>query len=764
FRRIYSGEKQAMNPDHPYSQFFVGSLETLSDTGTHKIRDDLITFYNRHYSSDRMTLVLAANYPLDTLEQWAESRFSAIPKRDPAPSPKFPPLFAEGSLPLDMQIEPVKEIRRLKFTFPMPEVMSQFAYKPVSFLSGLIGHEGEGSILALLKDKGWAENLSAGTGLSSEYESALSIQIGLTKAGREHIEEITQILDYYLSLLKNNPLPEYLLTEQHQLNEMEFRFQEQGDVGNYVVSLSSNLLKFPPQEVIHGPYLQEIIPAEVLQPYLKALDPKNMLRTLVAPDVVTDAKDPWYSTPIAIGPSTYDTATFESSDLSAEDKAALHLPASNPFIPEDFSLKAETDQNKPELLINEPGRMLWYYPEQEFKLPKAQIIVRLEQADMDTPARQVLARLFARSANEALNTYSYPAHLAGLDYGLSVESRGIRLMLSGYQDKLPELMERLLHTMKTVSISEAEFTRYQASLRRSLENQLKSKPYERGIAELKRWIYQPSYSEADLLAELDSVTPADVELFSRELAEHSAQIMYVHGSLSSEDARQLSGVLTKEFASRADDVNSLNILQLPSGQHQLDLALDHDDKGLVLYVQGKDTSDESRARFALLGQLLSSPYYEYMRTERQLGYIVFAAGYPQRAVPGLVFIVQSPSTTPAELLDHTQAFWQEFTATLADMGDEEFASYKSGLSSKLLEPPKNMSEKAQKYWYEIDTGRTTFDTNKAIAAIVETLTLDDIRSLYQAVLNQEYSELAMVQGGTLEGWTSVDAVEREQLP
>ena len=48
-RRIYSAEKQAMNPVHPYAKFATGSLKTLEDRPDSLIRDELLAFYQQHY-------------------------------------------------------------------------------------------------------------------------------------------------------------------------------------------------------------------------------------------------------------------------------------------------------------------------------------------------------------------------------------------------------------------------------------------------------------------------------------------------------------------------------------------------------------------------------------------------------------------------------------------------------------------------------------------------------------------------------------------
>src|SRR5690606_23380969 len=115
-----------------------------------------------------------------------------------------------------------------------------------------------------------------------------------------------------------------------------------------------------------------------------------------------------------------------------------------------------------------------------------------------------------------------------------------------------------------------------------------------------------------------------------------------------------------------------------------------------------DNSDRNRARFSLLGQILSAPYYQRLRTEEQLGYVVFATQFPQQTVPGLAFIVQSPDASPQDILDSSERFFADFEAVLANMGETEFQAYQQGLKTLLLEKPKNMGEKFARFWRDAD--------------------------------------------------------------
>ncbi|WP_420590231.1 insulinase family protein [Bacterioplanoides sp.] len=760
FRRIYSAEKQAMNPEHPLASFATGNLDTLSDREDSKIRDELLKFYDEYYSSDRMTLVLAGNYSLDQLEQWAVSHFSDIPKRDTQPVKSKAPLFTEGQLPLDMNIEPVKEIRRLQFTFPLPPSKHLYQFKPIQVISNLLGHEGEGSLLEFLKEKGWAESLSAGRSFATDNETTMVVQVSLTKKGLLHTEQITQALMYYIDLLKDQPLPGYLIEEQAQLSELSFRFQEQSRLSDYVVRLSSNLLVYSAHDSIYGDYKWQAISQPTLKPFLDALNSENMLRTLIAPNVPTDIQDPWYQTNIRLRPSRYSSQDIETAGLDQ-----MHLPAANPFVPENFELISAADHKSPQALIDEADRSLWYYAETDFKQPKAHVRVLLEQQAVQNSARQrVLARLYSRTVNEALNTYSYPAYLAGLSYNLSTTGQGLLLHIGGYQDKLPELLSRILKEMQTVELDEDAFTRYKNSLQRGLENQLKGKPYQRTLEELKHWLYEPSFNQQQLLTELATVKREDVLAFAENFHQKLAQEIYVHGNLNEQQARDMAAMVNQYFPANSPQLSPAEVLQAPVGEYQQQLQLDHQDNAFTLYIQGDDTSDRSRASFSLLGQILSAPYYQYMRTEQQLGYIVFATPYPQQTVPALAFIVQSPDTEPQQLLQHSETFFKQYKEKLAALTPEEFSSFKQGLINLLLEKPKNLAEKASRFWRELNQHRYQFNTMESIAKEVETLTLEDITTLYkQAISDKQRPWLMMIQGGELQDVAQLSDVKRNDL-
>ena len=125
-RRCYQVQKETVNPAHPFAKFSVGNLQTLAERDGSPLRDELIGFYQRHYSADRMTLALQSRASLDQLEQWARDYFSAIVNRQLGPVQLEVPLFRPQDLGLRIQIEPVKESRKLTASFALPNRITSY--------------------------------------------------------------------------------------------------------------------------------------------------------------------------------------------------------------------------------------------------------------------------------------------------------------------------------------------------------------------------------------------------------------------------------------------------------------------------------------------------------------------------------------------------------------------------------------------------------------------------------------------------------------
>jgi secreted Zn-dependent insulinase-like peptidase len=156
-----------------------------------------------------------------------------------------------------------------------------------------------------------------------------------------------------------------------------------------------------------------------------------------------------------------------------------------------------------------------------------------------------------------------------------------------------------------------------------------------------------------------------------------------------------------------------------------------------LYLQGDDQSPQTRAATALLSEILSAPFYTQLRTEQQLGYIVFATPMPLRKVPGIAFIVQSPASSPEAILESMRGFLSNFRSQLEKIPKETMAQFKSSVVARINAQERQLQELSNRFWQEIDQDNTAFDTQEKLTQAINQLNSNDLVNIYDQLLSRQ---------------------------
>ena len=750
--RSFMAQKVAMNPEHPGSRFNIGSLDTLAERPEAPIREALLEFYAQHYSADRMGLVVLGREDVDTLREWATEMFSEVPRREfvAASEPEIP-LYRETDLPSLLQIQPIRELRTLQLSFPLPPLDPVYEYAPGNYLANLIGHEGEGSLHAWLRDRGWINALAAGASHYGRLNAVMNISVSLTESGLEHWEEVAGAVFAYLAIVRAEGVDADRFREQADLDRLAFDYREKGGSAGYVRSLAANLLVYPAIDVIRGPSAMNRFDPDLIRDYLDLLRPERALVTLTAPEVDTDAREPWFDVP-------YSVASLPSGILERWQqplrRTGLTLPEPNPFVPENLTLLADTN-GLPTRIDGAAPMEVWHLADASFGAPRATLRFDLRTPGVDSAHGRVLATLYGRLLTDALNSYAYPARLAGLSYQLSGTANGLNLSLGGFDDKLEVLLDVVLDTMTTLELRPERFEHYQRELLRDLRNSLQQRPYQRIMGELSRLLETPGFSTEALLEAVAEVNLADLETWMHEALEAPGVLALIHGNVDAERAERLALRVRDTLGGVAPGVGTQRQLVRLERQpvHRL-VATDHNDGALARYVQGRDQSWSERARFGLLGHMLSNPFFNDLRTERQLGYVVSAGTSVRVNTPGLFFVVQSGVAPPAEIERVTLEFLEGYRGRLARMSADEFEVERAGLLARLLEREQNLNARGSRLWRDLQDEIRTFDSREQLASAIRELTLDAFRDFYD-----DFLELAVTRSASTWALGSFEATK-----
>lgn len=740
------------NPKHPFNRFSVGSLDTLADRPGQNIRDDLLAFYEQHYGANRMHLVVYGPEALDDLQALVAPLFSQVSGVAAPRDAIDQPLFREGSLPMLVKVQPQATRRSLEVNFPISDYRDDYHSKPVDYVGHLIGHEGQGSLLSALKHEGLVESLAAGMGLSWGGGSLFSVSMSLTEKGEANYDRILQLLFAYTRLLREAGPQRAVFNEQKKLADIRFRFEEKGEASSRATSLAVGMERFAPRDLLSGFYLYRDYKPEWIVEITEALRPDNADIVLTSPRVETETRSANYNVPYAIStPSAEQLAKW-----SAPVSVAMTLPRDNPFVPDSVAVEPLAGDQGAHLreLEKTPRQTVWYRQSERFRIPKGAAYVSFQSPLLSGGVSEAtIATLYVNLLADLVNEYAYEAALAGLTFSLYNRAEGIGLRLSGYTDKQAVLLETLVGDIRSAQFAQQRFVDIRADLVRALKDKSAQRPARQIMADLQRALIPGSYSDEQLLKALEQVELMDVVDFANRFWRSAQARMMIYGNYSQAQAKALARHLKPLLmGDKAEPLPLLELVKIPpNADFIFPVNVEHNDSVVAWYLQGDADDWQARAATALTAQLMQADFFQSLRTQQQLGYIVSAFYFPVRGVPGVTLLVQSPTTSAQWVADAMRDFLRQFPKQITE---ESYLRHKKALINDILQPDKNLWERANFYWSVLERGRHDFDVKQKIVSSIRELNFPAWRSYFQRVFLDDVRSLKVVtqgqQGGMFE--------------
>lgn len=731
--RLFVAQNATANPEHPKSRFTIGSLETLNDNDG-KLWQTLKDFYKKYYVASNMSAVVYGKESLDQLEAMAKTAFAGVPAGERPDSHIGLPPFTKEQQQVRINLVPLKETRALSLNFTLPTTQPHYEKKPLGYLARILGYEGEGSLYSALKAEGLIDSLAAySTDLPNEF-SEFAIRMELTPAGLEQVDAITAQVFDYLALIRKEGISSAMFEESKKVAQLGFRFQEQGTPQNMATTLAAKMHYLPTKDLLSSAYLYNEYDEALIRQFLDELTSANLRQVVIAPELKTDTVEPYFDTAYSIEPLSAELVERLSSP---QEQKAHAIPQANPFIADDVTLRDSSKHDEPVVLRDDKGLTLWHRADSSFGTPRSHVQVFISSEDAASSVQNVaMLQLYRALLSHSLNEFGYPAKEAGLNYGLVASRRGLLISLGGYQDKQALLLDAILNAVKDFDPKASVFEQERAMLVRALKNRTFQPPYRQGMDRLTQLSYVGTPSEAVLLKAMEGITFEQLQAFAKTIWRSIHVEMLVYGNHSESEAKALAASV--EQALLTDDNRRSKFegehLLLGDSDQVMELSIDHNDSMIVSYYQMEETDNRSRGQYALLSRLFASPFFNSLRTEQQLGYVVFAGPRPFERHPGVMFVVQSPKLNAQGLEQRIATFLTEQQEALKTLTDTELDTYRQGLIGDLLRKDANLNERNNRFWTGIATGETDFNNREAIAAEIEKLTVADMQQALARLL------------------------------
>ncbi|KAI9295016.1 hypothetical protein K502DRAFT_316239 [Neoconidiobolus thromboides FSU 785] len=743
--RLLQLYKSFSKKDHPYSRFATGNLDTLLEEPKSKgidTREELLKFYNKFYSSNIMKLVVSGKESLDKLTEWVIPRFSLVRNLNIEPPIHFDSPTPKEHFNSRIYVVPVKDARSLQLNFEIPPQTKLFDSKPTNILSQLIGHEGPGSILSLLKEKGWAISLEAGAVEDNPAFCFFAISIEVTSIGLENTDDIVLIVFQYIHLLLKEGVSKTYFDELKSIEDAEFKFRENFNVSSYVSLLSSILHSdCSPHEILYTPFVLKKYDPKLIMETLSYINPDRLVMLLVSKsfqernDLV---KERWYGTEYAIERISQ---TYINGLKTAEINSKLHLPKPNLFIPTNFGLSKLNGiaKKNPILLVNDKKGSLWY-SRSEFNVPKSSIFLVLRNPFCyASPRHFSYLELIKDILIENLNEITYDAHLAGLSYSIHTTYNELNITVHGFNDKMETLLLEILNNIIKFKIDDVIFNNCKEKYLRELQNAKMNPPNALASYQLTCLLLEKVWSSEDKEKEVPTITSDKLMKFSNEFFSRAYVTSYINGNFNHKESIKIYNDIMALFDFKqlypAEMISRRNVvLPGPNCSYVYQKKVPNPettDSSIEFYLDIYTYNDlKKRVYSQFLGYIISEPAFNQLRTVEQLGYIVYGGAASEYSVGGISFTIQS-EFNPIYLESRIEAFLDKYLNLLENYTDEEFQNKVQAFITIKLKKDDNIFEFAYNKWAPIDSGFYDFDEAESAVSILRNITKDNMIGFFK---------------------------------
>ena len=740
-------------PGHEFNHFATGNLQTLQ---VPDIRDKLISHYKANYSADLMAFVLLGKEDVNTLMSWCEEHFSKVPTYAVPRTHEVQPMpFDRSRVGTLTRAVSIMDKKELKLVWQFPGVIDLYDSKPDSYLSHLLGHEGTNSILSMLKDEGLGLELTAaGDWYSYEDYCLFMVLIDLTEKGMREYERVMEIVFQYISMLRERGVQEWVFEEKKNLAKAKFQFQSKTNPEDYTCTLASSLHKYPPEKILTAPCLVETYQPELFARYISYLTPDNMLAYLISQEFdqpCTDTEQ-WYETKYsteAISPPLMDRLLHPNI---THPTLKLDLPPRNLFIPDSFQVLPPGTTPHPVLVLDSNRMTVHHKQDDTFKKDEIHGFVYLRTLDSgysQTALGNLCGRLWKKLFFDHIRELNYMGKQAGLELDIVSLTFGIGVRATGFSQHYEEFMLEAFKQLAEYQVTDADqkvFQEHYEELKRDLENNLKKQTYEQVLACYNEVMFANGlFTNKELLTDLPQVDFEDFKYFAGRWLRTVHFDWLLYGNITAEGAISIAQKCEELMVSkRQTKVLAKSDLPwelhrevpaCPQGAHlayETDLSEATDENSCIFsYWQAGPETLPLHAQLLIVENVLNQPCFAQLRTEKQLGYLVWSVVWSRRQVMGLGVIIQSHVAAPLALAGHIVQFLEGMKPTFGDMSDETFATHKESVYKEKVKKDVQPRDEFARYEAQVTSGVHRFDKKAALGAAIEATTKDEVKRMFE---------------------------------
>lgn len=724
------------NPSHPRVKLGVGNKETLG-TNEEQLLGSLRDFHSKFYSANLMKLVLVGNQSSKELAKLARKYFSKIDnKKVERPVTNIPAYRAED-LSKEIFIKSKVKSPIFLIEFPIKDNRKSWKSKPNQYISKLINSQEDGSLMVKLQDEGLIQNGQA-VFMPSAWgkDGSAFIEYSLTEKGESNKETILFLTYQFIDLIKSTGVEKAYFDELASINKIQFDDYQSPSALGLAVGFGQRVFDWQAENLIDFAYVTSEYDPNAIMSTLSQLTPERARIYHIGPDEISDID-------LQYADGAYRVESFSEEKLSKFSGLDIVLSLPEPeAIEDEQDIRIAQSKNfiKPTKIYYEDGAQVYLSSSQDHQGKEGIMnLVFRTSSTSENVNNLVSANLLIAAFQKKNLRIIQRAGQRGAFVIPAIDGVGNPLIsMSGrtkrhtqYANDLIdkfidfEITERSLKDLKKLYVDS-----YESISELAVADQLEY----HALTTTKQAPYL--YSQKQFLSALNSVTIDDVKEIHKKILESSFIDIYAHGNYSSDQiiefaksAREKVGVTSQQTPWHYESEFEVKV-----GRGLVKkLRMPKDGVGIIDSYIYPEESLKVRAQFMIINKIFRTSFFNDLRTNQQLGYIVTSYNETVHDFPTLSMMVVSDNTNLQELKEKIINFQYGFSAAFEQIDKKTVQGLQMALLEEMIKKPENIFVEASPYLSDWEDGNYSFDTADKIAGYIEGATKDELINLTNKV-------------------------------
>ena len=749
------------NASHPFHRFNIGNTETLNISN---IQNYLSQYFLERFSSNLMTLVLYGRENVSQMSSLANFSFGHLPNKEifhethPQPYNFLPKFIFARSLVEGNTIN-------LVFQLPSFEIFSE---QSPEFLVYLINFSGEKSFINYMKQIELVYDIYVEIHNLVDYtllQVTISVEDNWISQCRWN--SIIQLFFTYIYQLKNIDADsmESIFLSWAKVRQIKFDYELTGsDNALSLVSHLARQIQFinTPRNFLLPPCSSIFNYTFMYNELIMKLNTYNVLVVIYSSmfnlSIYNERNysinsDEYFGINYAIVPIT----AVNISNWNGVTSHPFGLPG-NLLIPNELFIYSSSEVDFiPDLSIHD-NLAIWHLQNSKFSLPYAKFSCSLEVASKFSDLHYfttlqlfkfIFDAIFPNEIYEFRDFYTVSISVSSTYSGLSIH-------LGGFSDE--KLFQDFVHATIDKLTDQDLFTKNYSyyigynMLKDTLTNFFTESLAASLVMDTFKLLFLPNaFRINDIIHELENMTTVSFVQSLTELYINSYLTCFSFGNIEKSYSIQIGERIREKFRSESFTTpisqkfthlckgHNYTIYQKNNNSNDNNSVID------IVYQLGPIcgiTSIGDKCNYDLLQKfvvlkliisIMSSSFFNVLRTEEQLGYLVQAFISSESDEFFLHFLIQSPDYGPDYLEGRIDNFLLNFNVTLNSFSEDYWRSIINLFNESIQVEPNSFNGAYERVWSEINTKQFQFSRNAQIKEIISTISIFSVISYFRTI-------------------------------